>query len=76
MHGFDPGSDDSSTQKGLESEHRPGDAFYGPVVLLNAVIAVFVLTHQDIDASVSLDTFNGGRIGATLVDGDLLWQAM
>jgi hypothetical protein len=52
-------------------QQRPLD---GPVVLLDDVVEVLVLTHQDIDASVSLDTFNGGRVGAALVNGDLLWH--
>jgi hypothetical protein len=39
------------------------------VVLLDHVVQVLVLAHQDIDTGISLDAFNGGCIGATLVDG-------
>src|ERR1035437_8156997 len=66
--------EDPGAPKRLESEHRLGDSFDGPVVLLDDVVEVFVLTHQDVYAGISLDAFNGGRIGAALVDGDLLWH--
>jgi hypothetical protein len=42
VHGFDSSDDDSCTLKRLQSEYRSGD-----------VVEVLVLTHQDIDASVS-----------------------
>ena len=44
------------------------------MVLLDEIVEVFVLAHQDVNTGVSLDAFNGGRIGAALVDGDLLWH--
>ena len=76
MPGFDPGDDNSRAPKRLEPEHRSGDSFDGSVVLPGDVVEVFVLTHQDIHASVSLDTFNSSRVGAALVDGDLLWHVV
>ena len=36
----------------------------------------YALSHQDVDTGVSLDTFNGRRIGAALVDGDFLGHTM
>src|SRR5659263_674976 len=33
-------------------------------------------TAQGIHASVSLDTFNSSRVGAALLDGDLLWHVV
>jgi hypothetical protein len=42
------------------------------VALLDEVVEVFVLEHKDVNASVCLDAFNGGRVGAALVDRDLL----
>jgi hypothetical protein len=33
-----------------------------------------VLAHRDVDAVVSLGTFNGDRDGAAIVNGDFLWQ--
>ena len=38
------------------------------------VVQVLVLAHHDVDAGVGFDTFNSGRVGAALVDGDLLWH--
>lgn len=72
VHCLDPSNKDSSTPKRLESEHRMSDSFDGSVVLLDDVVEVFVLAHQDIDTGVSLDTFNGRRIGPALVNRDLL----
>ncbi|MDT7524442.1 hypothetical protein RAE21_19020 [Rhodoferax sp. TBRC 17198] len=39
-----------------------GDSFDSSVVLLNDVVEVFVLAHQDVNTGISLDAFNGGRI--------------
>jgi hypothetical protein len=76
VHGFNARNDDSGTSKRLEPQHRSGDSFEGPVIRLDEVVQVFVLTHQDIDASVSLYAFSGRRVGATLVDRDLLWDVV
>lgn len=38
------------------------------------VVEILVLAHSDINADVCFDTFNSGRIGTALVDGDLLWH--
>ena len=38
---------------------RLGDPFDGPIVLLDYVVQVIVLTHQDVNTGVSLDAFNG-----------------
>jgi hypothetical protein len=42
------------------------------LVLLDDVVQIFILAHQGIDAGISFDAFNGGRVSAALVDGDLL----
>ena len=46
------------------------------MVLLDEVVEVFVLAHQDVDAGIHLDAFNGRRIGAALVDGYLFGHAV
>ena len=43
---------------------------------LNDVVEILVLAHQDINTGVGLDAFNGRRVGAALVYGDLLWHVM
>src|SRR5450830_874447 len=73
---LDAGDDDSSTPKRLESEHRSCDSLDRTVVLLDDVVEVLVLAHQDVDTGVSLDAFNGGRVGATFVNRDLFGQVM
>jgi hypothetical protein len=40
MHHFDAGQDDAGATKILEAQHRSGDAFDGPMVLLDHVIQV------------------------------------
>ena len=76
MHGLDSCDEDSSAPKRLESEHRACDSFNRPVVLLDQVVEIFVLAHQEADTGFILDTFNGRRVGAALVDGDFLGQAV
>ena len=76
MHCLDTSNGDSSTPKRLEAQHRLGDYFDDGVVLLDDVVQVFVLSHQDVNAGVGIHTFNGRCIRAALVDGDLLGQAL
>jgi hypothetical protein len=47
MHYFDTGQDDAGATKILEAEHRSGDAFDGPMILLDHVIQVLDLTNRD-----------------------------
>ena len=50
--------------------------FDRPVVLLDDVVQVFVLEHQDVNTGISLDTFNSRRVGTAIVNGDFLGQAV
>ena len=74
MYGLDSCDDDSSAPKGLESEHRWRNPFDGTVILFNDIAEVLVLMHQDINAGVGLNAPNDRRVGAALVNGDLLWH--
>lgn len=76
MQCLDTSNGDSSTPKRLEAQHRLGDYFDGAVALLDDVVQVFVLSHQDVNAGVGIHTFNGRCIGAALVDADRLGQAL
>ena len=71
VHGFDSCDQDSSTPKALQSQHWLCHSFNRPVALLDEVVEVFFLAHQDVDAGIHLDVFNGRRIGAALVGVDL-----
>lgn len=63
-------------QKDLKPQQEFDDPFDGPAVLLIDVVQIFGLAHDDVDAGVLPDAFDGGCVGATLVDTDLLWQIM
>jgi hypothetical protein len=76
VHDLDASDQDSGAAKGLESEHRPGDAFDGAVVLLDDVVEVLGLAHHDGQAAVSLNARDSRGVGAALVDGDLFGHAV
>ncbi len=62
-----PSDDDRCAPNCLEAQYRSGNSLDGPMVLLNDVVETIVLVHQDIDAGISRNTFNGGRVGAAPV---------
>ena len=47
-----------------------------PMVLLDDVVEVLRLTHLNRHAAVGLNAYDGGPIGAALIDGDLLGHAV
>ena len=42
------------------------------MILLNDVIGIFFLAHENVNTGVNFDAFNGRRVGAALFDEDLL----
>ena len=76
MHDLDAGKQNSGAAKGLEAEHRTGDAFDGALVLLDDVVELLRLPHLDGQAAVGLDAHDGGRVGAALFHRDLLGHAV
>ena len=72
MHGFDTANDDASAAKGLESQHGPCDPFNGPMVLVDDVVEILRLAHQDGKTTVGLDADDGGLVGPAFVDRDFL----
>ena len=42
------------------------------MILLNDVIGIFFLALENVNTGVNFDAFNGRRVGAALVDEDLL----
>ena len=46
------------------------------MVLLDEVVEVFVLAHQDADAGVSFHAFNGRRVDPALMCGDFHWHVV
>jgi hypothetical protein len=47
VHDLDAAEDDACATERLETEHRSGDAFDCPVVLLNDVVEVLTLPNRD-----------------------------
>lgn len=72
VHRLDAGNQRSCAAERLEAEHRPHDAFDGPMVLFDDVVQVLRLTHLDVRTGVGLNALDGGRVGTALVDSDLL----
>jgi hypothetical protein len=70
VRAFDAGQDDARAAEILEPHHRSDDAFDGAVVLLEGVVQVFFLADLDRRRSPGIERFEGGQIGAALVDCD------
>ena len=69
MHYFDAGQDDAGATKIPEAQHRSGDAFDGPMVLLDHVIQVLDLTNRDGRLPLGVHRVQRGQIRAAFVDG-------
>lgn len=54
----------------------PDDALDGPMILLDKVVEILYLALLDRRAGIGHNAFDGSGIGAVLVDGDLLRQAV
>ena len=76
VHEFDAGEKDAGAAKILEAEHRSGSAFYGTVVLIDDVVQVLDLTHDDPLPSSDVHGFESRHIRAALIDGHFLWCAV
>jgi hypothetical protein len=76
VHQLNAGNEDACAAKGLESEHGPHDALDRAVVLFHDMIGVLALAQRDVSSRVLVDAQDGSRLGAALVDGDLLWQVV
>ncbi len=53
----------------LEPQHRPSDAFDGPMVLLNNIVEVLHLTDLDGRFALGVHRVQRGKIGTAFVDG-------
>jgi hypothetical protein len=69
MHYFDAGQDYAGATKILEAQHRSGDAFDGPMVLLDHVIQVLDLTDRDGRLPLGVHPVQRSQISAAFVDG-------
>ena len=67
MHEFDAGAKETGAAKILEAEHRSGSAFIGTVVLLDDVVQILDLAHDDPLPSSGIHGFENRYIRATSV---------
>lgn len=72
VHHLNAAQNDARTTKILETEHGPGSAFDGPVVLLDAVVQILDLTDADGCFACGVDGLEGGQIGTALIHVDRL----
>jgi hypothetical protein len=70
------GQQNACATKRLEAEHGPDDALDGSIVLLYDVVQRLHLPQVDRRAGIFLNGVDGSGVGATLVDGDLVRQAV
>src|SRR5215813_9671530 len=73
MHDFHARYGTPRRPKRLETEHGPREAFYSSVILFHDVIEIFGVVDGDCGLAGPVVARDRCRIGATLVDGDLLW---
>jgi len=76
VHGLDAHDDGASAAKRLEPEHWSHDAFDGAVILLDQIVEVLRLPYLDVRTTVGAHSHDRCRVGAALVDRDLLGHAV
>ena len=76
MHSFNTGQQNARATKRLKTQHGSDDALDGPMILLDDVVQILYLTQFNGRASIGLNTFDGSGVGTTLVNGDLVGQAV
>ena len=72
VHEFNAGEKNAGAAKVLEAEHRSGSTFNGTVVLLDEVVQVLDLAHDDLLPSPSVHSFESCHIRATFIDRHFL----
>ena len=72
MHELDAGEHGASGAERFEVEHRPGHSLDGAMILLDDVVEVFNLAHQDQHFAVGVDRIDRRLVGAALVHRDLV----
>ena len=69
---LDPRERHGRRPEGLEPQHRSHQSLDGSMILLNNVVEIFDLTDLDASFVLSVVTFEGRRVGAALVDRNLI----
>ena len=76
VHEFNSGESCRGGPNGFEPHHRPHHSFDGSVVLFDDVVQIFDPTDLDVRPMFCVAAFDRRRVGAALVDRDLLGNAM
>jgi len=72
VHEFDSNQGVLGCLTRFEPQHGPCHPLYTSMILLHDVVEIFHLTDDDIGAMCLVVALDGGCIGVTAVDGDLL----
>jgi hypothetical protein len=72
MHELDAGKRHRRRPEGFETEHWSRQSFDGSMILFDDVVEVFDLTDLNGRSEFSVVAHNRSRVGAALVDRDLL----
>jgi hypothetical protein len=73
---LDAGEHGAGGLKRFEVEHRPGHPLNGAVILLDNVVQILNLAHQDRHVAAGVDRIHGRLVSAALVHRDLVWIAV
>ena len=72
MHELDAGENGTGSVERFEVQHRLGHPLNSTVVLLDDVVEVLDLAHDDRNVTVSIDRIDGRLVGAALIQRDLV----
>ena len=73
VHQFNARKRYLSRSERFESQHRSCQSFNSSVILFNDVVEVLHLPDLDASLMILIVVFDRCRVGAALVDRDLLW---
>jgi len=76
VHQFDAGEHGARGPERFEVEHRLGQPLDGAMALLDNVVEVIHLVHEDRHVASGFDRIHGRLVGAALVHRDFVWIAV
>jgi hypothetical protein len=76
VYQFNALQSDAGRTKRFKAEHWPDDPLDGPMVLFDEIIQILALAYLERMTGFLLKCLESSRIGATLIDSDLVWQTL
>jgi hypothetical protein len=76
MHDFNASEGTPRRPEGLEAEHGTRQPFHGSMILFHEVIEIFGVPDDNSRLVNLVVVRNCCRVGATLIDGDFLWESL